>query len=569
MSSTLEQVIYDANHQLQEHPLFGVLSELVYVHCNSKLPPETWAQLHESRFQAALHVNHKKKLSVDEWVYILALGHLHVAMEHLLVNPKTESHKLHACYHAAHHFVQQMNIGKRPANMLDSDGIGGKLASWINDSRPHYMPYEKQERWQAVFDRALNAAAQAALAQIAYHSDKRSPVSINLRDANLWIINSFPLLSALASSFILIENADICKQMHIDIAAIHPVLKEVYIHPRWHFSKPQMIFILLHEYLHIGLRHDIREQGRDPYYWNVACDYVINGWLMEMAIGEMPVVGMLYDPKQAGRSAEEIYDDILQNVNWQRRLKREKTPRGDGRPDIISDKPPAWWISGDGVSLDEFYRYSIVEGLEYAEKRGRGDFPAGLVEEIRAISQPPIPWDVQLTEWLDQYFPPLEKRRSYARASRRQSSTPDIPRPSWSYNLDSGKERTFGVLLDTSGSMSRSELAKALGAIAAYAQSREVRFIRLVYCDAIPYDAGYVEVEALLHQVEVKGRGGTVLQPAINLLEKAKDFPARGPLLIISDGYFEAIRVRMEHAYLLSQGCRLAFKTPAPVFYFD
>lgn len=569
MSSNLRQIIQEATDQLEEHPLFAVLSELVYVHCNNKLPPVTWAQLHETRYAATLHVNHKKKLSVDEWVYVLALGHLHVAMGHLLTDPGKESHKLHALYQSAHHFAQQMSIGKRPTNMQDSDGIGGKLPPWINEHRSYFYRHEKETRWQEVFDRGLNAAAQAALAHIAYNSDKRTPISTNLRDANLWIINSFPLLSALASSFTLIENETICKQMHIDIAAVHPVLREVYIHPRWHFSKQQMIFILLHEYLHIGLRHDIREQGRDAYYWNVACDYVINGWLMEMAVGEMPVVGMLYDPQLAGRSAEEIYDDIMQNVNWQRRIKREKTPRSDGLPDIISDKPPAWWISGDGVSLDEFYRYSIVAGLEYAEKRGRGDFPAGLIEEIRAISQPPIPWDVQLTEWFDQYFPPVEKRRSYARASRRQCSTPDIPRPSWTNHNDDGQERTFGVLLDTSGSMSRAELAKALGAIAAYAQSREVRFIRLVYCDAVPYDAGYVDVETLLHQVEIKGRGGTVLQPGINLLQKASDFPARGPLLIISDGYFEAIRVRMDHAYLLPQGCRLAFKTPAPVFYFE
>ena len=41
----------------------------------------------------------------------------------------------------------------------------------------------------------------------------------------------------------------------------------------------------------------------------------------------------------------------------------------------------------------------------------RGLLPAGLIEEIRALSQPPIPWDVELAQWFDHYFAPLERRR--------------------------------------------------------------------------------------------------------------------------------------------------------------
>lgn len=48
------------------------------------------------------------------------------------------------------------------------------------------------------------------------------------------------------------------------------------------------------------LRHDQRQQGRDPFLWNVACDYIINGWLMEMGVGRMPAVGALHDPDLAG-----------------------------------------------------------------------------------------------------------------------------------------------------------------------------------------------------------------------------------------------------------------------------
>lgn len=47
-------------------------------------------------------------------------------------------------------------------------------------------------------------------------------------------------------------------------------------------------FVIAHELLHAGLRHDTRGGGRDPWLWNVACDYVINGWLAEMDVGDRP-----------------------------------------------------------------------------------------------------------------------------------------------------------------------------------------------------------------------------------------------------------------------------------------
>ena len=133
-----------------------------------------------------------------------------------------------------------------------------------------------------------------------------------------------------------------------------------------------------------------------------------------------------------------------------------------------------WWRRGDGMALDEFYRRCLGQGLVYHETHERGYLPAGLVEEIRALSQPPIPWDVELARWFDVHFLPVEKVRSYARQSRRQSSTPDIPRPRWTLMHGAMAGRTFGVILDTSGSMDRNLLAKALGAISGYSISRDV-----------------------------------------------------------------------------------------------
>lgn len=102
--------------------------------------------------------------------------------------------------------------------------------------------------------------------------------------------------------------------------------------------------------------------------------------------------------------------------------------------------------------------------------------------------------------------------------------------------------------------------------ISSYAQARDVPFARIIFCDACPYDAGYMPPEAIADRVQVKGRGGTILQPAIDLIQQAEDFPKKGPLLIITDGYCDKLILKRDHAYILPKGNDLPFSPKGPVF---
>ncbi|HUW63954.1 MAG TPA: hypothetical protein VMW83_04555 [Spirochaetia bacterium] len=164
------------------------------------------------------------------------------------------------------------------------------------------------------------------------------------------------------------------------------------------------------------------------------------------------------------------------------------------------------------------------------------------MEEIRAVSQPPISWDDQLGKWFDEEFAHIEKRRSYGILSRRQYSTADIPRPG-RIEVPVDYANTFGVVFDTSLSMDREIIAKGLGSIISYSIAKDIKRIRLVYCDAIPYDEGYIPVDDLMNYVNVKGRGGTILQPAVDLSERDKSFPKDAPILIVTDGYCDKLTV--------------------------
>lgn len=76
--------------------------------------------------------------------------------------------------------------------------------------------------------------------------------------------------------------------------------------------------------------------------------------------------------------------------------------------------------------------------------------------------------------------------------------------------------------------------------------------------------------EGLAGRVEITGRGGTILQPGVDTLERAKDFPPTGPILIITDGYIESdLKIKREHAYLIPNGNKLPFRAKGKVFYME
>ncbi len=578
---------------INSHPMFSPLLRHVHdVRKEGNLCPEKgWAVITRNGY---LHVHPTRRGEPLEWAYVIAHCLLHLGLGHFQV--KDDNIKWNtACDCFIAKFLADMKLGRAPSeiqfkidfaapseerlyNEFVEKGIPPSLTGFgtaednIGDmimAEASTDWYGRKTDWQACFARGLSMAVTSAVNVAGGYepflgADKEC-LTPAVKAKN-WFISSFPLLGALAASFTIIEDSLICARMDISVAAVNAYMKEIYMNPAAGLDEYECRFVMAHELLHVGLRHQARCQGRDPYLWNIACDYVINGWLVEMGLGELPKVGALYDPDLKGLSAEAIYERIVWDF---RKFRKLATLRGTGLGDILEKDNRDWWAIGDGVSLDEFYRRSLGQGLLYHEEQERGYIPSGLIEEIRALSQPPVPWDVELAQWFDNYFSPLEKVRSYARPSRRQSSTPDIPRARWIPAAGSEDGRTYGVILDTSGSMDRSLLAKALGAIASYSISRDVPYVRVVFCDAAVYDQGYMAPEAIADKVKVRGRGGTILQPGIDVLEKSEDFPKEGPLLIITDGYCEPLKIHREHAFLIPKGSNLPFNPKGKVFRFS
>ncbi|MFJ2745745.1 hypothetical protein ACIO3O_39505 [Streptomyces sp. NPDC087440] len=535
-----------------------------------------------------LHAHPQRRADPRDWAWALAHGLLHLGFGHVPADkgerPQPTPAQLAARCTVVNRFLADSPVGRAPDGLTASYPGSDEeelAARWHRDGIPDVFrhggtngsePDQVLTPWhhwgqrvpdhQLAFAHALTRTVSAAMDVAGGRRDtltgERQSQHPWDRALN-WFVSSYPLLGGIAAGLKVVADAELARAHDISIAAVDAAAGEIYVNPLRRFEEEEWRFVLAHEMLHAALRHGERAGGRDPYLFNVAADYVINGWLVEMRVGEMPE-GLLYDAALKGLSTEEVYDRIATDLRRKRRL---ATLRGKGRGDIL-DRPVG--RVRDYVDLDEFYRRGLTRGFDLHAYGERGLLPAGLVEEIKALSHPPVPWDARLARWFDEFVPRPEALRTYSRPSRRQASTPDIPRAGRYFPPEEIARCTFGVVLDTSGSMDRTLLGKALGAIASYAEARDVPAARVVFCDAAPYDAGYLAPTEIAGRVRVRGRGGTALQPGIDLLLRADDFPASAPLLVITDGWTDVLRIRREHAFLIPQGASLPFTARGPVF---
>jgi predicted metal-dependent peptidase len=598
---------------IRRHPLFAPLEHRAFVQPvqdDDLCPPGGWAVVNSL---GHVHLNSRRRGEPEEWAWVVAHCLLHLGFGHLAqqrlagwraaTGMPSGAHfdaawNLAACV-TVNRFLSHLKVGRPPAGLggptdydhlaggtdgegpfaerlrsletppyLGGAGTAGPRGDLCWAGAPSKMTWPQVVNWPDLLAAGLESAVGAAVdiaGGVAESLDGGSGRKTQWRQALGWFISSYPLLGALAAAFKLVEDAEVCRTHGIWVAAISPAAAELYVNPLCGLDDGERQFVIAHELLHAGLRHDTRGGGRDPWLWNVACDFVINGWLAEMEVGDVPD-SALYDRSLRGKSAEEVYDEIAAG---RRRTWKLATLRGPGACDILPRRLADGYDPACGMDLDEFYRRCLADGLDYHRGRGRGLLPAGLVEDIRALSEPPVPWDVELARWFDDHFAPVERRRSYARSSRRQAATPDIPRPGWHVPEELMHSRTFGVLLDTSGSMDRRLLGKALGAIASYAVTRDVPAVRVIFCDAEAHDNGWMHPFDIAGRVRIRGRGGTVLQPGIDLLQDAPDFPKDGPILVITDALIDRVRIKREHAFLIPAGAVLPFPARGPVFRFS
>ena len=172
--------------------------------------------------------------------------------------------------------------------------------------------HARRKNYEILLAEGIRQSVEKAIAETSDTLDEAAKIAWRPAErAKRWVMSELPLLGALASHITIIARADLCERMDIAIAAVNGDLMEMYFNPKWDLTDAEVVFVYAHELLHVALMHHSRVQGRDSELWNIACDFVINGWLVEMGVGTLPSIGALYDPRLQGMSAEAVYDLLL------------------------------------------------------------------------------------------------------------------------------------------------------------------------------------------------------------------------------------------------------------------
>jgi predicted metal-dependent peptidase len=212
------------------------------------------------------------------------------------------------------------------------------------------------------------------------------PIVDKIIVARVGLLLRHPFFGNMATRLKIIDATDWCKTAATDGRNLY--------YSREFFEKlttKQVEFVVAHEILHNIFDHLGRKESRDARIFNIAADYCVNGQLIRDRIGEMPAEPKIYhDPKHYGKSAEQIYDEIYNDMD-----EEELAALGQLLDDHID------WGDKDSngtrpsYSKDELkqIRDEIREAtMQAANAAGAGNTPANIARMIKELTEPKMNW---------------------------------------------------------------------------------------------------------------------------------------------------------------------------------
>jgi predicted metal-dependent peptidase len=296
-------------------------------------------------------------------------------------------------------------------------------------------------------------------------------------------------------------------------------------------------FLVAHEVLHVVYDHMGRRGTRDPQLFNIANDYAVNADLKRHKVGEfIKTVPCLYEQKYDGKSSEEIYDDLMKNVQKidinslidqmiDDHLDGDGESDGDGDEKEGKGKRPT--MSGEER---ERARQEIKQAiLNAAQSAEAGTLPKGVERLIRSVTDPVMPWreliQTNLTSAIRTDF-------SWMRPSRRGWHM-DAIMP----GMTPGEEIDVVVAIDMSGSISNKQAQAFLGEIGGMMDAFDGYKVHVFCFDTEIYNPADFTSENLdsIDGYEPQGGGGTDFDAIFEYLKEVGNVPKR--LIVFTDGY--------------------------------
>ena len=295
-------------------------------------------------------------------------------------------------------------------------------------------------------------------------------------------------------------------------------------------SPKETEFLFGHETLHNVYDHMGRRGDRDPRMWNIADDYCVNADLIEQKIGErITKVEILYDPKYNGKSAEEVYDDIMKNASKMslddlvdKLLDEHLDGEGDkdgkgGRPKLSDEERKA-------------IRDEIKEAvLAAAQSCEAGKLPSGVRRMIEELTQPKMNWRELLRQQIEST---IKSDFSWMRPSRR-SWHMDAILP----GMKNAETIDICISIDMSGSISQKQCKDFFSEVKGIMDQYEDYKIHLWTFDTQVYNPQVFTANNIndIMNYEPQGGGGTTFECNWDFMKEEGIEPKR--FVMFTDGY--------------------------------
>jgi len=303
--------------------------------------------------------------------------------------------------------------------------------------------------------------------------------------------------------------------------------------------KPKEVeFLVGHEVLHVVYDHMGRRGTRDPQIWNIADDYAVNADLKRHKVGQfITTVPCLYEQKYDGKAAEEIYDDLMKNVQKidinslvdqmiDDHMDGDGEGEGDGEGDQEGKGKRPKMSPEERERVRQEVKQAIINAAQSAEA---GTLPLGVERLIKQHTNPVMPWreliQTNLTSAIRTDF-------SWMRPSRR-SWHMDAIMP----GMTPGEEIDVVVAIDMSGSISNKQAQAFLGEIGGMMESFDGYKVHVFCFDTDIYNPQDFNSESMdtIDAYEPMGGGGTDFDAIFDYLKKVGNVPKR--LICFTDGY--------------------------------
>lgn len=324
-------------------------------------------------------------------------------------------------------------------------------------------------------------------------------------------------------------------------------------------SDDEIDFVLMHEIMHVALRHCFRGLDKDKEAFNIACDIVVNSNILHSCNMDKKAItlqafgtsmhlapngneGYLY-------TAEEVYEmlpSVKGSKGRQGRNAGEKgSGSGHGEDRSAKDgargqkrSKNAWddhsrWAAGKD-ELSEIWVKRFEDACEAISIRDpgneRGTLPLGAIRLFKELREPQIDWRVVLNDFVQEEI----KDYSFSPPDRRFADTPFFL-PDFNEKDDVVEDVLF--MIDTSGSMSDDMITAAYSEVKGALDAFDGKLKGwLGFFDAQIIEPRPFENEDEFKTIRAAGGGGTDFNIIFEYVRRymAEKLPAS--IVILTDG---------------------------------